>query len=160
MPIKRDDLKLDGKVHIPEWGDSQAACAHVRVKYVRVEENGRCRDTWRCESNCGAYFWPSTSDKQPLSLDEVESRLNQNEDTRFQILPEGEMTQVAEPICLHDKPTHRDKGGNLRCECGKILGLTKDELDRLGSWLRCYPVEGREDERRNLQAIVERELGR
>jgi hypothetical protein len=141
--------------------DNQAACAHVRIKYVRVEENGRCRDTWRCESGCGAYFWPSLSPSNPLSLDELEVVLNKNEDTPIQILPNGEMTEVvAEPICLHDKPTHRDKGGNLRCECGKILGLTKDELDRLGSWLRCYPVEGREDERRNLQSIVERELGR
>jgi NTP pyrophosphatase (non-canonical NTP hydrolase) len=38
--------------------DSQAACAHPRVKYVRIKEDGKCRDTWRCELDCGAYFWP------------------------------------------------------------------------------------------------------
>ena len=41
--------------------DSQAACSHARVKYVRVEENGFCHDTWRCESGCGVYFWPGPS---------------------------------------------------------------------------------------------------
>lgn len=26
------------------------------------------------------------------------------------------------PICLHDyKARHRDEGGNLRCECGKLI---------------------------------------
>lgn len=46
--------------------DSQAACAHIHVEYVRVEENGRYRDTWRCKSGCAAYFWPSLQATAPM----------------------------------------------------------------------------------------------
>ena len=31
-------------------------------------------------------------------------------------------------------------------------------LERLSSWLRCYPVIGREDERKSLTELVEKEL--
>jgi sarcosine oxidase delta subunit len=38
----------------------QASCAHLRVAYVRIDNpNGTCSDSWRCESGCGMYFWPS-----------------------------------------------------------------------------------------------------
>ena len=33
-------------------------------------------------------------------------------------------------------------------------------LERLSSWLRCYPVAGREDERKCLTELVEIELKR
>lgn len=36
--------------------------------------------------------------------------------------------------------------------------MTVKELERLSSWLRCYPVIGREDERKALTHLVEREL--
>jgi len=52
--------------------DNQAACAHSRVKYVRVEENGICHDTWRCESECGVYFWPTLSAFGPGTQQEIE----------------------------------------------------------------------------------------
>jgi hypothetical protein len=40
-------------------GDNQEACAHRRVSYKRIENsNGTFSDSWRCDSGCGAYFWP------------------------------------------------------------------------------------------------------
>jgi len=36
--------------------------------------------------------------------------------------------------------------------------MTQRDLERLSSWLRCYPVVGREDERKALTEIIENEL--
>jgi hypothetical protein len=36
--------------------------------------------------------------------------------------------------------------------------MTPSDLEKLSSWLRCYPVTGREDERKSLTGIVEAEL--
>lgn len=33
-----------------------------------------------------------------------------------------------------------------------------NDLERISSWLRCYPVAGREDERKSLTDMVEREI--
>lgn len=45
---------------------NQEACSHLRVKYIRIEEGGMCRDTWRCELGCGAFFWPSPPEREIL----------------------------------------------------------------------------------------------
>lgn len=37
-------------------------------------------------------------------------------------------------------------------------GLSMHDLESLSSWLRCYPVAGREDERKRLTEVVEAEL--
>ena len=37
-------------------------------------------------------------------------------------------------------------------------GLSLHDLESLSSWLRCYPVAGREDERKRLTEVVEAEL--
>jgi len=36
--------------------------------------------------------------------------------------------------------------------------MNRNELNRLASWLRCYPVVGMESERESLTKVVEKEL--
>jgi hypothetical protein len=39
-----------------------------------------------------------------------------------------------------------------------LCRLSRCEIERLLSWLRCYPVAGREDERKSLESVLLRAL--
>lgn len=45
-------------------------------------------------------------------------------------------------------------------EGGCAMGITNRDLECLASWLRCYPVAGRESERKRLTEVVEEEIAR
>lgn len=50
---------------------NEAACAHLKVEYRRVDnDNKTCSDSWRCLS-CGQYFWPGV--KRPQSVQQAVS---------------------------------------------------------------------------------------
>lgn len=57
--------------------------------------------------------------------------------------------------------THDEKGKQYMTtnDLGKeTCKLHRSEVERLLGWLRCYPVEGRENERKSLEALLEMSL--